>query len=154
MTSGRLKTKGYYEGITTYFTKDGRKIYIEYHSALVKPEDDESYINGTGRDVTGHVLAKRQINRLQDQMFQAKKMEAIDILAGDIAHDFNNLLMGIPGNASLMLLDTNSRHPHHEKLKNIEQYVQSGADLTKQLLAFARGGNPVCLYAKALTPIY
>jgi CheY-like chemotaxis protein len=68
-------------------------------------------------------------------------MEAIGTLAGGIAHDFNNLLMGIQGNASLMLLDVESRHPHHEKLKGIEQYVQSGAELTKQLLGFARGGK-------------
>jgi len=138
---GQLKTKGYYEGIAAYFTIDGRKIYIEYHSTLVKPEEGEPCISGTGRDVTERVLAERQIKKLQEQVLQAKKMEAIGVLAGGIAHDFNNLLMGIQGNASLMLLDTNSRHPHHERLKNIEQYVRQGADLTKQLLGFARGGR-------------
>jgi two-component system cell cycle sensor histidine kinase/response regulator CckA len=45
------------------------------------------------------------------------------------------------GNTSLMLLDVDSGHPHYEKLKNIEQYVHRGADLTKQLLGFARGGK-------------
>jgi CheY-like chemotaxis protein len=49
--------------------------------------------------------------------------------------------MGIQGYASLMLLNIDPSHPHHDKLKNIEQYIQSGANLTKQLLGFARGGK-------------
>jgi two-component system cell cycle sensor histidine kinase/response regulator CckA len=78
---------------------------------------------------------------LEKQLQQAQKMEAIGTLAGGIAHDFNNLLMAMQGNTSLMLLDVDSSHPHYEKLKNIEQYVHRGADLTKQLLGFARGGK-------------
>ena len=49
--------------------------------------------------------------------------------------------MGIQGNASLMLMDADSRHPHYQNLKSIEQYIQSGAELTKQLLGFAKGGK-------------
>ena len=69
------------------------------------------------------------------------KMEAIGTLAGGIAHDFNNLLMGIQGRASLMLMDADTVNPHYEHLKGIEEYVRSAADLTRQLLAFARGGR-------------
>ena len=68
-------------------------------------------------------------------------MESIGTLAGGIAHDFNNILMGIQGNASLTLLNMDSSHPHYERLKNIEQYIESGAKLTEQLLGFARGGK-------------
>ncbi|HBF43810.1 MAG TPA: hypothetical protein DDW42_09350 [Desulfobacteraceae bacterium] len=68
-------------------------------------------------------------------------MESIGTLAGGIAHDFNNLLMGIQGNASLILLGLDVGHPYYEKLKSIEEYVKSGADLTRQLLGFARGGK-------------
>jgi signal transduction histidine kinase len=68
-------------------------------------------------------------------------MEAIGTLAGGIAHDFNNLLMGIQGYTSLMLLDTSPGHPHFEKLKAVESIVQSGADLSRQLLGYARGGR-------------
>jgi signal transduction histidine kinase/ActR/RegA family two-component response regulator len=78
---------------------------------------------------------------LEKQLLQAQKMEAVGTLAGGIAHDFNNLLMGIQGLSSLMLLDTEPATHHYEKLKNIEQYVLKGADLTKQLLGFARGGK-------------
>jgi len=75
---------------------------------------------------------------LEKQLQQAQKMEAIGTLAGGIAHDFNNLLMAMQGNASLMLLDVDSSHPHYEKLKNIEQYIRRGADITSRLLSFSR----------------
>ena len=79
--------------------------------------------------------------RLESQLRHAQKMEAVGTLAGGIAHDFNNLLMGIQGYASLMLLKTDPEHPHHKSLNSIEQLVQNGADLTKQLLGFARDGK-------------
>ena len=137
----QIKTRGHYEGISSYFTKDGNEIYIEYHNNLVKPDEGDPYISGMGRDVTERISAEREIKNLQKQMHHAEKMESIGILAGGIAHDFNNLLMGIQGNASLMTLDIDAGHSHHEKLKNIEQYVQKGAGLTKQLLGFASGGK-------------
>jgi CheY-like chemotaxis protein len=68
-------------------------------------------------------------------------MEAIGTLAGGIAHDFNNLLMGIQGNISLSLLDIDADSPYVKNLNKIEQYIQNGVDLTKQLLGFARGGK-------------
>ena len=87
-----------------------------------------------GRDIT-------RMKSLEDQLFQAQKMEAIGTLAGGIAHDFNNLLMGIQGRASLMLQDLEKNHPFYEQIKNIEAYVGSAANLTSQLLGFARGGK-------------
>jgi len=79
--------------------------------------------------------------RLEAQFHQAQKMEAIGTLAGGIAHDFNNLLMAVQGRTSLMLLDTRSDHPHFSSLRGIEDMVKRGADLSKQLLGFARGGK-------------
>jgi len=79
--------------------------------------------------------------RMEAQLEQARKLEAIGTLAGGIAHDFNNLLMGIQGNISLMLLNIDYAHPHYERLKNIEKLIQSGSKLTSQLLAYARKGR-------------
>jgi PAS domain S-box-containing protein len=93
------------------------------------------------RNITERVRAEKEKKALEAQLLQARKMEAIGTLAGGIAHDFNNLLMGILGNASLMLLGMDTTHPHHEKLKSIEQYVMNGAELTRQLLGLARAGK-------------
>jgi PAS domain S-box-containing protein len=79
--------------------------------------------------------------RMEAQFLQAQKMEAIGTLAGGIAHDFNNLLMVIQGNASLMLLNVDPLHPHHEMLLSIIRQVQSGSKLTNQLLGYARKGR-------------
>jgi len=105
-------------------------------TANVRTADDGSIVGYQGiiRDITEKKL-------LESQLLQAQKMEAIGTLAGGIAHNFNNLLMGIQGNTSLMLLDTNANHPHYERLTNIEKSVQSGSKLTSQLLGYARGGR-------------
>ena len=137
----KLQKEGLFKGVSGYFAKDGRKIFIEYHSTLVKPDDGEWYISGTGRDVTERVKAKKQLKSLREQVAQAEKMKAVGVLAGGVAHDFNNLLMGIQGNASLILLDMDKNSPHYDKLKGIETYVQQGSNLTRQLLGFARGGK-------------
>jgi PAS domain S-box-containing protein len=79
--------------------------------------------------------------KLEDQLLHAQKMEAIGALAGGIAHDFNNLLTGIQGYTSLISLDMDACHPLYDKIKGIEDQVRSCAQLTKQLLGFARGGK-------------
>jgi PAS domain S-box-containing protein len=89
---------------------------------------------GIARDISDR-------KRLETQLRHAQKMEAVGALAGGVAHDFNNLLMGIQGYASLMLLKTDPQHSHYKNLNSIEQLVQNGADLTKQLLGFARDGK-------------
>lgn len=86
-------------------------------------------------------VAQKEVLYSMELFQEAQRMEAMGTLAGGIAHDFNNLLMGIQGNISLVLNDIESSHPHHERLQNIEQYVLKGADLTRQLLGFARGGK-------------
>ena len=79
--------------------------------------------------------------RMEYQLQQSLKMEAIGTLASGIAHDFNNLLMGIQGWASLMLIDTDPSHPHFEYIEGIERTIKNAAEVTKQLLGLARAGK-------------
>ena len=79
-----------------------------------------------------------ETRKLEGLLIRAQKMEAIGTLAAGIAHDFNNLLMGIQGRISLMMMDGSMPHSFMEHLKAVEQYVQSAANLTKQILGFAR----------------
>ena len=93
------------------------------------------------RDVTERRKAEEERKKLEAQLQAAQKMEAIGTLAGGIAHDFNNILMGIQGNASLLEIRLEDGHPGREKAKNIEKYVESGTQLSRQLLGFARRGK-------------
>jgi len=115
--------------------KDGRRIWVSWtNKAILDEKGERAEILSIGQDIT----EKRS---LETQLLQARKMEAIGTLAGGIAHDFNNLLMGIMGYTSIILLSTQPSDPNYERLKNIEEQIRSGAELTKQLLGFARGGK-------------
>jgi len=129
--SGERKEMVDYEVIT----KSGSPRLMQVSSNLLRGQNGTPIgFRALARDVTNR-------RRLESQLIQAQKMEAVGTLAGGIAHDFNNLLMGIQGYTSLMLLDMAVSHTHYEKLRRIEDQVQSGADLTRQLLGFARGGR-------------
>lgn len=122
--------------------KDGKTRMFELSVSLIqdgfgKPRG----YRGIARDLTDRNRMEEEQNKLSRQLQQAQKMEAIGTLAGGIAHDFNNLLMGIQGNSSLMLLGMDPSHPHYAKLKSIENQVQSGADLARQLLGYAQAGR-------------
>jgi PAS domain S-box-containing protein len=124
------------------FKKDGSTMWIESSLCFVRGEDGQAVgILSVSRDIMDRRRAEMEKRRLEEQLIEAQRLEAIGTLAGGIAHEFNNLLMGIQGLASLMLLNMDAAHPHHRRLKQIEQQVASGADLTKQLLGFAREGR-------------
>ena len=133
----RLKTA---EGHDAFRSAEIRHLTIELKATGMYDKSvqaaDKAYLgtHGVARDISNR-------KRLEAQLHQAQKMEAVGTLAGGIAHDFNNLLMGIQGYTSLMLLKIDSNLPHYQKLKSVEQYIESGAELTKQLLGFARGGK-------------
>jgi len=93
------------------------------------------------RDTTASKLAEEDRKKLETQLYQAQRMESIGTLAGGVAHDFNNLLMGIQGYASLILKDLDVAQPQYNWVRRIEDQVKRGAELTRQLLGFARGGK-------------
>lgn len=117
---------------TRRYTRDGRMVDVSISASR--------YDDGAGNRA-GLLVILRDISekkQLEAQIQQAQRMESIGTLAGGVAHDFNNLLMAIQGNASLLLLDKGSDHPDHQRIKNIEQCVRKGGNLTRQLLGFAR----------------
>ena len=143
----KIKTKGYHEGISAYFAKNGKRIYIDYRSALVEPDDGAPYITGTGRDVTEQVLAKREIKRLQNQMAHSQKMKSLGLMAGGIAHDLNNILSGIVSYPDLILMDLPEDSPIRKPIKTIQESGMRAADVVADLLTVARGvatGREIC----------
>jgi len=113
--------------------KQGITLWVEINSVGINWDNEPAILNSM-RNITKQ-------KRTEARLFQAQKMESIGTLAGGIAHAFNNLLMGIQGHASLALLHMDPQNANFEHLKTIETLVMSGADLTKQLLGFARGGK-------------
>jgi nitrogen-specific signal transduction histidine kinase len=98
-------------------------------------------ILNVARDISERIEAEEEKKRLEAQLTHAQKMEAIGTLAGGVAHDFNNLLMGIQGYISLMRLDTDPDDANDKYLGGMEENVMSAANLTEQLLGFARKGK-------------
>lgn len=76
--------------------------------------------------------------RLQTQLAQSRKMESVGRLAGGVAHEFNNMLQVIIGNAELALEEVSPDSSLHQELTSVRRSAQRSAELTKQLLAFAR----------------
>jgi len=123
-------------------SKKGGIIWIQQRGQIICDDQGEIlHISGVLFDISDLKRAEEEKEKLEARLQQVQKMEAIGTLAGGVAHGFNNVLMSIQGNASLMLVDTDTSHPHYQRLENIEQSVLIAAALTSQLLGFARGGK-------------
>jgi PAS domain S-box-containing protein len=115
--------------------KDGRPVSVLVTANAVCGQNGEiSAYRGFIRDIT-------ERKQLEQQLFQAQKMESIGTLAGGIAHDFNNLLGGILGYASFLKSKLSDGDPHFKYVDTIERSAMRAAELTSQLLGFARGGK-------------
>jgi signal transduction histidine kinase/ActR/RegA family two-component response regulator len=97
----------------------------------IVPVPAAGYVNIYGRDTTEH-------RRLEEQLRQSQKMEAIGRLAGGVAHDFNNLLTAIQGYGELILRRGPEDAPHKRHVEQILDAASRAASLTSQLLAFSR----------------
>jgi two-component system cell cycle sensor histidine kinase/response regulator CckA len=113
--------------------RDGSRVDVRLESIAREYGEELECLNAVV-DIT---LQKK----FEEQFHDAQKMEAIAILAAGVAHNFNNLLMSILGYTSMLIMQTQKSHPHYEKLIIIERLIESGADLTKKLLGFAREGK-------------
>ncbi len=113
-----------------------------YVDVSLKPGFDEDgrveFLIPEGWDITERKCAEREREQLQAQLMQTQKLESIGRLAGGVAHDFNNMLTVILGRAELALKDINNGTPLYEDLEEIHATAERSAQLTRQLLAFAR----------------
>jgi two-component system, cell cycle sensor histidine kinase and response regulator CckA len=112
--------------------KDGT-LYVEESS--ITPVPDEL------GHIAHYVAMKHDVSErrtLEEQFRQAQKMESVGRLAGGVAHDFNNMLSVILGHAELALTQVDERSPVHDDITEILNAARRSAELTRQLLAFAR----------------
>ena len=117
--------------------KDGHIIIISLSVSKVL-KSDQQFIYGVIRDITDRTLAEEETAKLTSQLQQAQKMESVGRLAGGVAHDFNNMLGVILGYSEMALEKVDPTDSLHGDLVNIRTSAQRSADLTRQLLAFAR----------------
>ena len=115
----------------------GKNIWVEINSVLIDWKGAAATLNFV-RDITQRKFAETEREKLQIQLTQAQKMESIGRLAGGVAHDFNNMLQVILGNASLALMELPPGSPLSENIAEIEKAARRSAELTRQLLTFAR----------------
>jgi PAS domain S-box-containing protein len=93
---------------------------------------------GTFQDITEQRRAEQERQRLEAELQQAMKMQAVGRLAGGVAHDFNNLLTGIKGNVELALMNSSLNQEVAEHLREIGNAAETAASVTRQLLSFSR----------------
>jgi PAS domain S-box-containing protein len=124
------KSKLNYEEPQT--TPDGRKIWLRTSKIPLRDADGRIFgVLGTYEDIT-------EYKRLAEQSLHREKLEAIGRLAGGIAHDFNNLLTVVLGNVEVAQANLQADSPPTAQLEEIKAAAERAADLTAQLLAFAR----------------
>jgi PAS domain S-box-containing protein len=110
--------------------KAGEELWVELNTTAVSWNKRPATLNIL-RDIT-------QQKKLEAQLLQSQKMEAIGTLAGGVAHDFNNLLTAILGYAELSLMGLGKDNPVREEIEEIKKAGNSAASLIRQLLAFSR----------------
>lgn len=117
---------------TLLISRDGREFPIEERGALIQDEHGKIF---------GAVLVFTDITikrKLENQLRQSHKLEAVGTLAGGIAHDFNNLLTAIRGSVDMIMHNTPSEDPIAQDLREIQIATERAADLIRQLLLFSR----------------
>ncbi len=133
-----LQRQGYYSGLEASFRRKDGSVVIGLMSARVITLHGAPHIISITKDITERKRMEREHERLHEQLLQLQKMDAIGQLAGGVAHDFNNMLQTILGYSELALRKIDPGGTLYENLTEIKKAAERSADLTRQLLAFAR----------------
>lgn len=142
LRKGNTKIAGQYEN--DWLSRDGGRRTLDWHNSVLHNRAGEiTHIVTLGYDVTERNAAEEHRQRLQRELNQARKMEALGQLTGGIAHDFNNILGIITGYSDLALeeLEDSGKPEIKEYVKNILLSSKRASDLVKQMMVFSRGGQ-------------
>lgn len=141
------------ENPVTIVLDTGRSVSRENHKTLIAKDGSKCSIADSGAPISdsnqqtiGTVLVFRDVSqerRFLEELEKVKKLESVGVLAGGIAHDFNNILTGITGNLSLATLQLEPGHSAGKFVQTAEKATFRASLLTKQLLTFAKGGEPI-----------
>ncbi len=134
-TDGKENSSGNFYALLELSHKSTRNLNVSW--SIIKGENDQNI---------GYVLVFRDVSlekQLEKEILKSQKLESIGLLAGGIAHDFNNILTSILGNAQLVKMKLNGQPDLQHYLDGIEEATLNASHLTKQLLTFAKGGEPV-----------
>lgn len=124
-------------GVTTATFPSGNVLLECTYTPMYGADGTVANVLGFARDITRQRAAEREARRLEAQMRQAQKMEALGTLAGGIAHDFNNMLSVILGFSDLALRNAHG-HATESPLREIQTAGQRAAELVRQILTFSR----------------
>ncbi len=121
-----------------FIHRDGSLVWVNIWASLQRDgRGRPQYFISLVQDITARKKAAEEKSRLESQLLQAQKMEAIGVLAGGIAHDFNNILSAIIGFTELALL---SEGQAGDYLREVLKAAKRAKDLVKQILSFSRQG--------------
>ncbi len=121
------------------YKKDRSICWISINAVGIKDNDGKIlYFEGKAQDITKNKKAEEERVKLQSQLQQAQKMEAIGTFTGGVAHDFNNILSVLMGYASLLQMEIDKDNPLRIYADQLVSSTKKAADLTQSLLAFSR----------------
>ncbi|HTX17452.1 MAG TPA: PAS domain S-box protein [Bacteroidota bacterium] len=122
---------------TTHLRKDGSLLHLLINASVILYQGERAILC-IGRDITERIKAEEARKKLEQDLFQAQRIESIGTLASGIAHDFNNILNIILGNVSVLLRGEPDRVKTRKGLDAIEKSVKRGTALVRQILTIAR----------------
>ena len=124
---------------TQYRRCDNEIIWVSISAFLLRDDTGTPLrIDGLVINISDRKKAEQEREKLHEQLLQVQKLDAIGQLAGGVAHDFNNMLAVILGRTELSLLKMQPEDPYHKTFTDIQDAAEHSANLTRQLLAFAR----------------
>ena len=129
--------RNHYQMEKRYIRKDGKVVWGLLTVSFVQGSSPQ-YAIGMVEDITAKKQADIEQKRLESQLRQSQKMQALGTLAGGIAHDFNNILTAIVGNAHLALSDLSPDHPAEISVAEIAKAGTRATELVRRILMFSR----------------